>query len=185
MRRPGSNRLARERSQSQARRSEVLLEAHRSVTDLVVRHRVRQHKRLIQMSTRFRFQCGGTRTPFVHLASFAWRMTHGLLLSAILIYGFSGCGTSEAVRAKADVPEWSRTAIWYQIFVERFRNGDLTNDPMAHDIELADPGPARRLEHESVDERLVSPGTVGCPNRSGFLQHHSEQEIRRRSSGCH
>lgn len=32
------------------------------------------------------------------------------------------------------VPEWSKEAIWYQIFVERFRNGDKTNDPTAVDI---------------------------------------------------
>lgn len=32
------------------------------------------------------------------------------------------------------VPEWSRIAIWYQIFVERFRNGDTTNDPTPVDM---------------------------------------------------
>lgn len=32
------------------------------------------------------------------------------------------------------VPEWSREAIWYQVFVERFRNGDPSNDPKAKDI---------------------------------------------------
>ena len=26
-------------------------------------------------------------------------------------------------------PEWSKNVIWYQIFVERFNNGDTTNDP--------------------------------------------------------
>ncbi len=26
-------------------------------------------------------------------------------------------------------PEWSKDAIWYQIFPERFRNGDISNDP--------------------------------------------------------
>jgi len=26
-------------------------------------------------------------------------------------------------------PEWARDAVWYQIFPERFRNGDTTNDP--------------------------------------------------------
>lgn len=26
-------------------------------------------------------------------------------------------------------PAWAREAIWYQIFVERFRNGDPSNDP--------------------------------------------------------
>jgi len=34
-----------------------------------------------------------------------------------------------------EVPGWSKDAIWYQIFVERFRNGDPSNDPTAHDIE--------------------------------------------------
>lgn len=33
-----------------------------------------------------------------------------------------------------DVPEWSKNVVWYQIFVERFRNGDPTNDPTAEDI---------------------------------------------------
>ena len=34
-----------------------------------------------------------------------------------------------------DVPAWAQDAIWYQIFVERFRNGDPSNDPTPHDIE--------------------------------------------------
>ncbi len=34
----------------------------------------------------------------------------------------------------AQVPEWSKQAIWYQIFVERFRNGDPSNDPTPYDI---------------------------------------------------
>ena len=32
-------------------------------------------------------------------------------------------------------PEWSKKAIWYQIFVERFCNGDTTNDPKAENIQ--------------------------------------------------
>lgn len=32
------------------------------------------------------------------------------------------------------VPDWARDAIWYQIFPERFRNGDPTNDPTVRDI---------------------------------------------------
>jgi len=38
-----------------------------------------------------------------------------------------------------DVPEWAGDAVWYQIFVERFRNGDPSNDPTLHDIEGAWP----------------------------------------------
>jgi cyclomaltodextrinase / maltogenic alpha-amylase / neopullulanase len=34
----------------------------------------------------------------------------------------------------AIVPEWAKEAVWYQIFPERFRNGDPTNDPTNNDI---------------------------------------------------
>ena len=27
------------------------------------------------------------------------------------------------------VPQWAKKAVWYQIFPERFRNGDPSNDP--------------------------------------------------------
>lgn len=33
-----------------------------------------------------------------------------------------------------DVPEWAKEAIWYQIFPERFANGDPANDPTADDL---------------------------------------------------
>jgi cyclomaltodextrinase len=42
------------------------------------------------------------------------------------------------------VPAWSQDAVWYQIMVERFRNGDPANDPTAHDIEgVTDEPPPR------------------------------------------
>ena len=37
-------------------------------------------------------------------------------------------------------PEWAKEAIWYQIFAERFRNGDPQNDPSPDDIRGAYPG---------------------------------------------
>jgi len=42
------------------------------------------------------------------------------------------------------VPAWAGDAIWYQIFVERFRNGDPANDPTVNDIvdPVARPVPA-------------------------------------------
>lgn len=42
-------------------------------------------------------------------------------------------------KAPGSVPTWTKEAVWYQIFVERFRNGDETNDPTAMDIEGAYP----------------------------------------------
>ena len=35
----------------------------------------------------------------------------------------------QAQTVVSDPPSWADEAIWYQIFVERFRNGDPTNDP--------------------------------------------------------
>ncbi len=37
------------------------------------------------------------------------------------------------------VPDWAKDAVWYQIFPERFANGDLANDPTPHDMEGAWP----------------------------------------------
>ena len=37
------------------------------------------------------------------------------------------------------VPQWAKSAVWYQIFPERFRNGDPSNDPTLDDIRGADP----------------------------------------------
>lgn len=37
------------------------------------------------------------------------------------------------------VPKWAQEAFWYQIFPERFRNGDPANDPSLHDMEGAWP----------------------------------------------
>jgi glycosidase len=33
-------------------------------------------------------------------------------------------------------PAWAQDAIWYQVFVERFNNGDTSNDPTAADIAI-------------------------------------------------
>lgn len=37
------------------------------------------------------------------------------------------------------VPQWAKEVIWYQIFPERFRNGDPDNDPQLKDLRGADP----------------------------------------------
>lgn len=37
------------------------------------------------------------------------------------------------------VPEWAKTVVWYQIFPDRFRNGDPSNDPKVENLIGADP----------------------------------------------
>ncbi len=56
-----------------------------------------------------------------------------LLISILLSY-------AELVLAQNSVtPAWSKNAIWYQIFPERFNNGDKSNDPKPDDMEGAWP----------------------------------------------
>ncbi len=60
-----------------------------------------------------------------------------LALPLLLLAFHSGCRPeqpAQAATANLSVPAWSADAIWYQVFVERFRNGDSTNDPTPHDI---------------------------------------------------
>jgi cyclomaltodextrinase / maltogenic alpha-amylase / neopullulanase len=50
---------------------------------------------------------------------------------ATAILSFSSLSFSQVV-----VPQWAKDAVWYQIFPERFRNGDQRNDPTPRDLEL-------------------------------------------------
>ncbi len=51
---------------------------------------------------------------------------------------------------KYETPEWAREAIWYQIFPERFRNGDTSNDPTIETLKNSWP-------HETQKAWSVSP----------------------------
>ena len=42
--------------------------------------------------------------------------------------------TDTSTLAYNEPPTWSKEAIWYQIFVERFRNGDVTNDQKLENV---------------------------------------------------
>jgi cyclomaltodextrinase len=62
-------------------------------------------------------------------------------------------GTAASAGAGEDfVPQWAKHAVWYQIFPERFRNGDPSNDPSKEDIKDAYP-------HEPDAEWQIHPWT--------------------------
>lgn len=70
------------------------------------------------------------------------RRRHAGLLAALLVA--SACTGAAPDRQRAvnlAVPAWSADAVWYQVMVERFRNGDATNDPTPHDIAAFTPDP--------------------------------------------
>jgi glycosidase len=62
---------------------------------------------------------------------------------ALLATCFVGIVLDQAQSAKLpfdESPAWAREAVWYQIFVERFRNGDPSNDPQPESMHGAYPG---------------------------------------------
>jgi glycosidase len=71
-----------------------------------------------------------------------------VLLSSVSLYAAGGCweendasplGPIELNEQGEFVPEWAKKVVWYQIFPERFRNGDPSNDPTMVSILGADP----------------------------------------------
>ncbi len=56
-----------------------------------------------------------------------------LVFSFIIAFSMLNCTTSKKDTIKA-VPSWAKEAIWYQIFPERFWNGDKNNDPKLRDL---------------------------------------------------
>lgn len=68
--------------------------------------------------------------------------TKGVCSIVLVLFGLlsPGCRHEPENTDLASVPSWSKDAIWYQIFVERFRNGDQNNDPTPADMEGSYPG---------------------------------------------
>lgn len=61
------------------------------------------------------------------------------LITFVLTISLFSCNSNNSSERtisndNSNVPQWSKSAIWYQIFVERFRNGDPSNDPTREDI---------------------------------------------------
>ncbi|MBM2846927.1 MAG: alpha-glucosidase, partial [Bacteroidetes bacterium] len=76
---------------------------------------------------------------FSHL--FVPRFLHVCVFTVALeSAGFTVASSSDlSTNSITEVPEWAKQAIWYQIFPERFRNGDPGNDPTVNDIRGAWP----------------------------------------------
>jgi glycosidase len=61
-------------------------------------------------------------------------MTARIPVVLLFVVACAGGGTREAAAPDLGTPAWAADAVWYQIFVERFRNGDPSNDPTPHDM---------------------------------------------------
>jgi glycosidase len=60
-----------------------------------------------------------------------------LLIPFCIILLLTTCKQKDELTEKYSPPAWSENAIWYQIFVERFNNGDTSNDPKPENIRSA------------------------------------------------
>lgn len=54
------------------------------------------------------------------------------LLTLIIILSFNSCAQEKQIIPR--VPGWAKEVVWYQIFPERFANGDTSNDPAPIDM---------------------------------------------------
>lgn len=59
---------------------------------------------------------------------------YNFTLLFVIMLVFIACKNETKVSLTSGPPEWSKDVIWYQIFVERFNNGDTTNDPTIESI---------------------------------------------------
>jgi len=95
-----------------------------------------------------------------------------LLASIGCLLVLAGLVSSGAQADDSFVPEWSKKAVWYQIFPERFRNGDSSNDPRLVDQDGSWPhSQAQPLGRgPSLDLRLVRDAALReGPRREGHL----------------
>jgi len=71
----------------------------------------------------------------------------------VSMFGFIVFSCNESIRPYGTSPAWAKDAIWYQIFPERFGNGDQANDPTIETLEGTWP-------YEKQTEWSVTPWTA-------------------------
>ena len=64
-----------------------------------------------------------------------------LLAALLLAAGCTDRSPGDPGVTLLEVPAWAADVVWYQVFVERFRNGDPANDPTVADIRDFTPAP--------------------------------------------
>ena len=70
------------------------------------------------------------------------------------------------------VPQWAKTAIWYQIFPERFHSGDKNNDPTLQDIEGSYP-------HDITSPWQIHPWTSDWYELQSYEKENGKKKIQR------
>lgn len=66
-------------------------------------------------------------------------MKYFKLIVLICLISCQQLSNPDQISNLSKVPKWSRNVVWYQIFPERFRNGDSSNDPRPEDMRMTYP----------------------------------------------
>lgn len=61
-------------------------------------------------------------------------MNHKFVITCLLALSFLLFASPKNTLAQKKFPEWAKGIVWYQIFPERFANGDTSNDPTAEEV---------------------------------------------------
>lgn len=85
------------------------------------------------------------------------------MLLLLLFAGWMSACRAQSPAAPVHVPQWAQGAVWYQIFPERFRNGDPGNDPTV----------SRSLGHNRAAEWQLSPWTSNWYKLQPWERRHS------------
>jgi len=91
-----------------------------------------------------------------------------LLFAAILLLldgSTPGFASERSGQTGSNVPDWAMEAVWYQIFPERFRNGDPGNDPVPERV-----GDPHSWGLGAPDGWEISPWTGDWYQRAGWEQ---------------
>lgn len=76
-----------------------------------------------------------------------------VVVACLMLSFTTNCLSQEKKIGLAEPPTWAKDMVWYQIFVERFNNGDTANDPKPDDIAI----PA--LNVQAPNDWFVTPWT--------------------------
>ena len=80
-----------------------------------------------------------------------------ICLLFLTLFMFLACKTADKRAVADNAPQWAKGIVWYQIFPERFRNGNTANDPKAYEVPGADLEPGWQIHPWGSDWYELQP----------------------------
>ncbi len=97
----------------------------------------------------------------------------------LLVWGLFLLLISSSLTAQQNFPDWAKGIVWYQIFPERFANGDTTNDPEASKVFIN----SRTVPKDRKITSWTSSWFEADTGKGDSSEHRSERHISERRYG--